>query len=522
MIRTLIYGMVYLGSALMVYNICGFFRFTRLVRKQKTWSGDNRVLYVPLFLLTAFLLGYLAVGLFGEPDLIVAGILFGGSIFVFVMYRMLSDIVSQVFKNEEISARLLAAEETSRAKSDFLASISHEMRTPMNVILGLDTLALKKTELPPDTREQLEKIGHAARHLSSLIENILTFQQAENGETTLRSERFSLKEALEQICAQVSAQCEEKGLTFQTVFSKCAKRDYLGDAVELKRALLCILDNAVKYTDAPGTVHICVKCEQEEDDYTRVSFIISDTGVGIDEAFLPKIFQPLTQEDQSFTNRFGGSGMGLTVANSIVTRMGGSIQVVSHKGKGSIFTVSVPLLSVGGGACANCEGCKPDGSEACAMCGGCRHSVSVKKPAASVTLAGRRILIVEDVDENAEIVADLLELEDAESERAENGLVAVDMVRNAEAWHYDAILMDLRMPVMDGLESARQIRALAREDVKEIPIIALTANAFESDVEAALAAGMNAHLAKPADADLLYGALKYWISKTQKGDAVRD
>jgi len=514
-IRTLVYGLVYLGSALMVYNIYGFLRFTRSVRKQKSWSGDDRILYVPLLLLVVFLLGYLAVGLFGKPDLIVAGILFGGSIFVFVMYRMLSSVVDRIFRNGEMEARLLAAEETNRAKTDFLASISHEMRTPMNVILGMDTLALKRADLPQDTREQLEKIGHSARHLSSLIDNILTFQEAESGEITIRSERFSLKETLEQICAQTSAQCESKGLDFQTAFSKCANRDYLGDAVALKRALLCILDNAVKYTDAPGSVHICVKCELEEDAFTRVSFIISDTGVGIDEDFLPKIFQPLTQENQSFTNRYGGSGMGLSVANSIVAQMGGDIQVVSHKGRGSIFTVSVPLLSVGGDACANCEGCKPDGSEACAMCGGCRHNVSVPKPVSQVSLAGRRILIVEDVDENAEIVADLLELEDAESERAENGLAAVNMVRDAEEWHYDAILMDLRMPVMDGLESTRQIRALAREDVKTIPIIALTANAFESDVEAALAAGMNAHLAKPADSDCLYETLKYWIGKTK-------
>lgn len=516
MIRTLVYGMVYLGSALMVYNIYGFHKFVRSVRKQKTWSGDNRILYIPLFLLVAFLLGYLAVGLFGDPDLIVAGILFGGSIFVFVMVRMLSDIVAQVFKNEEMGARLLAAEETSRAKSDFLASISHEMRTPMNVILGLDTLALKKAELPLDTREQLEKIGHSARHLSALIENILTLQQAESGEIALGSERFSLKEVLEQICALTSAQCEEKGLEFHTVFSKCAKRDYLGDAVELKRALVCVMDNAVKFTDAPGTVRICVKCDLEEDKYTKVSFIISDTGIGIDEPFLPKIFQPLSQEDQSFTNRFGGSGMGLSVANSIVTRMGGDIQVVSHKGKGSIFTVSVPLLSDGGDACAYCEGCQPDGSEACLVCGGCRHVRLTKPEPAPVSLAGKRILIVEDVDENAEIVSDLLELEDAESERAENGLIAVNRMRDVEAWYYDAILMDLRMPVMDGLESARQIRALEREDAKDIPIIALTANAFESDVEAALAAGMNAHLAKPADSDLLYETLKDWIGRTER------
>ena len=509
----------------MVYNIYGFIRFARTVRKQKTWDGNDHVLFIPVVLLILFLLGYLIVGFLGDPDLIIAGILFGGSVFVFVMYRMLVSVMRRVLAYEETEAKLLAAEETNRAKTSFLASISHEMRTPMNVILGMGTLALKNQELPATVREQLEKAHHSARRLSGLIDNILEIQQDENGENTLRADRFSLKEVLEQICAQVSYLCDQKGLDFQFSFSKCSNRDYSGDAAELQRALLCILDNAVKFTDAPGIVRFCVMYEKEQDAYTRIRFVVSDTGIGIDETFLPKIFQPLTQEDQSFTNRFGGSGMGLTVADSLVKRMGGTIGVESRKGEGSTFTVVLPLLSVGGDACASCEGCQPDQSDMCANCEGCRHVMSTKPEAAPVSLTGRRILIVEDVAENAEIVADLLELEGAESEHAENGQIAVDMVSRSAEHYYDAILMDLRMPVMDGLEAARRIRSLEREDARTTPIIALTANAYESDIQASLTAGMNAHMAKPAEAEKLYEVLKHWIGATQlmpEGDGHND
>lgn len=521
MVRWAVYAMVYLGSALMIYNIYGFVRFARYIRGIKTWGRNNRVLYVPIVLLVCFLLGYLAVGFFGKPDLVIAGILLGGSVFVFVMYKMLGSIVQKVIEAEHLEAELMAAEESNRAKSSFLASISHEMRTPMNVIMGMNALALRNAELPGETREQLEKLGHSARHLSGLIDNILTMQQAGTGGLTMREESFSLLEAVEQLSAEASAACERKGLRYEMSFAKCAARNYIGDAAELKRAVNCILDNAVKYTDAPGSVKFCVKCTKDKNRDTHVLFIVSDTGIGIDEAFLPRIFEPLTQEDGSFTNRFGGSGMGLTVANSIITHMGGAIEVESQKGVGSTFTITVPIAPVPNEACATCAGCSSEQGEDCATCRICKLGQAAAVPSTAVEaapiLAGRRVLIVEDIAENAEILADLLELEDVESERAENGQVAVDMVKRSPAFHYDAVLMDLRMPIMDGLEAARRIRALDRSDARRLPIIAVTANAFESDIQNALAAGMNAHLAKPVDADKLYAALGRWMENREEG-----
>ncbi len=496
MYRLLVYGMIYLGSALMAYNIYGFITFIRSVRKRRSWSGKDRALFIPVFLLIVFLLGYLTVAFFGKPDLVVASILFGGSIFVFVMYRMLSSIMGRVLENEEIEARLLAAEETNRAKNEFLASISHEMRTPINVIQGLNTLALNNPDLPNETRGQLMKIDDSARQLAALINNILDLQQTESGELTVSQESFSLKELLVQIDSITAAACKEKGLRYIPSFAACTAQDYTGDAIQLKRALLCILENAVKYTDAPGTVSFTVNYSEGDEGNTEIHFVVQDTGVGIDEAFLPRIFDSLTQEDASFTNRFGGSGIGLAVAKRIIDQMGGTIKADSTKGAGSTFTITVPLMP-------QSEARSEKETDPC----GDSHADGEE-----TKLEGRRILVAEDMPINAEIVANLLELEGAESELAENGLAAVNMVQQSDEYYYDAILMDLRMPIMDGLEATRQIRSLERKDARTIPIIALTANAFESDVQASLAAGMNAHLAKPTDAGKLYDTLKYWIA----------
>ncbi|MBR1709427.1 MAG: response regulator [Clostridia bacterium] len=509
MVRGIVYTMVYAGSALMVYNIYGFARLARYIRKMKTWRRGNRVLYLPILLLVCFLLGYLLVGLFGNPNLLVAGILFGGSIFVFVMYNLLNTVIQHIVEGEHLEAQLLAAEESNRVKSSFLASISHEMRTPMNVILGMDTLALKNPDIPGETREQLEKIGHSARHLSELINGILDLQQMESGTLKIETENFSLGEALEQINVLISAACRDKGLEYKTDFSPCASRKYNGDVVHLKQAVMCLLDNAVKFTDPPGTVRFTVSCDRENGVCSRLRFIVADDGIGIEEAFLPKVLEPFAQEDDSFTNRFGGSGMGLALANNIVTHMGGYIEVASKKGEGSTFTIILPINATG---CMEQQ--KPENGARCCCCG--KDCKSECCEMGSAELEGRRVLIAEDIAENAEIVMDLLELEGVESEWAENGQLAVDRIKGSLEGYYDAILMDLRMPVMDGLEAARQIRALDREDVKRMPILALTANAAESDKKNTLEAGMNEHLVKPVDADQLYAALRHWIFEAEK------
>ena len=203
----LIDGMIYLGSLLMVYNICGFVRYERKLRKRQDWRKQNYILYIPIFLLIFFLLGYLGVGFFGNPDLLVAGILFGGSIFVFIICRLVDDITERIIKSEHHEAELLVAEESTMARNNFMATISHEMRTPMNVILGLASLAQKTPELPGKTRGNLEKIGVSARHLLGLINDILDMSRIESGRMVLKEEEFLFSEFLEQINIIIGGQC---------------------------------------------------------------------------------------------------------------------------------------------------------------------------------------------------------------------------------------------------------------------------------------------------------------------------
>lgn len=492
----LIYGMVYLGSLLMVRNIYGFVQFARYIKERKNWGKEIRILYIPIFLLVMFLLGYLGIGIFGKPDLLVACILFGGSVFVFIMYYLLSRITRRIIKAERLQAELYAAEESAKAKSSFLASISHEMRTPMNVILGLKTLALSHPDLPADIRDQLERIGQSGKHLLELINNTLDIQQIEAGELVVKREEFSLRDVIDQVSAIAATVCEKKGLTYSVTVKEEAAGWYWGDAMLLKQALLNVMDNAVKYTDAPGRVDFLVDRASEDGKKRVLRFSVRDDGIGMSPEFLPKAFDLFSREDPSFTTRYGGSGMGLTVARQKIQLLGGEIKAESQKNVGSLFTVTVPF------------------------------QVSDKKEEETeedgVPLEGRRILIVEDVPDNAEICADLLEMEGADSEHAENGQIALDMFRQSDIGYYDAILMDLRMPIMDGLDAARGIRALDRADAKTVPIIAVTANAFESDVQNSLDAGMNAHLVKPIDVDLFYSTLRRWIKAARSQDGGTD
>ena len=481
--------MIYLGSALMLYNIYGFVRFARSVSSEESWEKGKVILYIPIVLLVSFLLGYIAVAAFGKPDLIMSGILFGGSVFVFVMYRMLFSIAKKMAEQKQLEAKLMATEESNRAKTEFLSGISHEMRTPMNIILGLDTLALNNTSLSDETREYLEKIGLSANHLLEIINNILDMNSIETGEFLAKCEEFSLGDTVWQINSIIESRCAEKGLTYNCNMESEAEGRYSGDVFRIKQILIHLLDNAIKFTDAPGRVELNIERIVADSGALSLKFTVKDTGIGINADFLPKIFDVFAREDASTTSRYSGSGLGLAVTKNIIDALGGSISVESEKGKGTAFTAVLPAVWV-------------------------EKTADTKKD--EISISGKRVLIAEDIPENAEIVADLLELEEVESEHAENGRIAVDMFKAAEPGYYDAILMDLRMPEMDGLTATRIIRGLDRADAKRIPIIALSANAFESDIKESLGAGMDAHLAKPADAELLYSTLKKTISSASE------
>ena len=476
--------MVYLGVLLMIYNIYEFVRFDRYIRQMKTWDSTSGTLTLPIALLICFLLGYIAVALYGKPDIIIASILFGGSIFVYTMYRQLSGVVQKVVEREHLEAELLAAEESNRTKNRFLASMSHEMRTPMNVIIGMDEIALQDDSLKPQTRERLRKIDVSAHHLLDIINAVLNMNYLESSDMQLTTEPFSLRGVLELVNTLSRSQCEEKRINYVVEVDPAADIICVGDSLRVRQVLVNVIDNAIKFTPAEGKIRFStelVSCDGAEN---LLRFTVSDNGIGIDESYIPRMFEPFSQEDASTTNRYGGSGLGLAITKKLVDLMGGSIAVESKKGEGSTFVITLKL-----GVCAEEAPPAEDADRA-------------------VSLAGRHILIAEDMDLNAEMVADLLEMEDMTSERAENGQAAVDMFSQSPEGRFDAVLMDLRMPVMDGLNAARGIRALDRGDAGTVPIIALTANTSGEDVRQSLEAGMNAHMSKPVDADKLYETLR--------------
>ena len=517
---------------------------------------------------------------------------------------------------------LAASEQASRAKTSFLSSMSHEIRTPMNAIIGLDRIARKDPGLSPQVREYLEKIDGSAQHLLGLINGVLDVSRIESGRMTLSGEEFSFSEMLEQVNTIIGAQCQEKGLQYDCVMLNQTGEYFVGDEMKLKQVLINILGNAVKFTDAPGQVTFTIEQTAVFENQATLRFVVKDTGIGIDREYLPRIFDAFTQEDGAATNRYGGTGLGLTITKNIVELMNGTISVESTKGAGSTFTVQITLQRSGKKeppvvelnpaayrvliidddpvACEHARlvmdevGITADfclnGEDAVRQIGlrrakqepynlilvdwkmpgmdGLTLTREIRKlyhgdaavviltaynwediadealaagvdsflskplfPATVVQqfakvmqsrlagqgevhraeLKGRHILMAEDMFINAEILQELLSMEEMESEHAENGQLAVEMFAASELGHFDAVLMDIRMPVMDGLDAARAIRALDRPDAKTVPIIALTANAFDEDVQRSLQAGMNAHLTKPVEPERLFDTLERLI-----------
>ena len=402
--------------------------------------------------------------------------------------EMVQELAEQ---RESLSIALEDANQANKAKTAFLSNMSHEIRTPMNAIIGLDRIALNDPDISETTREYLEKIGMSAQHLLSIINEILDMSRIESGRMTLNNEEFSFAKLLTQINTIISGQCRDKGLAYDCSVKGEIGDYYIGDDMKLRQVMINILGNAVKFTPSGGTVTFVVESAARFNGKTTLRFIISDTGIGMSQEFLPKLFDAFSQEDSSKTNRFGSTGLGMAITRNIVELMNGTISVESEKDKGTTFTVTVTLIDC-------------DSKNA-------REEDNVLHPdefRAAADLKGRRVLLAEDVAVNAEIMIMLLSMREIEADLAENGRIAVEKFAEHEEGYYDAILMDMRMPEMDGLEATRRIRAMNRLDAKNIPIIALTANAFNEDVQNSMQAGLNAHLSKPVEPDILFETLE--------------
>lgn len=388
-------------------------------------------------------------------------------------------------QSQALSDALNDAEIANKAKTAFLSSMSHEIRTPMNAIIGIDKLALSNPDISDTTREQLEKIGTSAEHLLGIINDILDMSRIEAGRMTIRSEVFSLPTLIEQVDIMIGGQCRDKGIDWHWEMLSEADNYYVGDDVKLKQVIINILGNSVKFTPQGGKISFTIERINRYDSKSTFRFIMTDNGIGMDEDYLPKLFEPFSQEDSSTKTKYGSTGLGMPITKSIVELMNGEIKVDSKKGVGTTFTVTITLA---------------DSSEQAA-------EESKEDVIDRVSLSGRRILLAEDMEINAEIMKEILGSEDMLVEHAEDGRQALEMFSASDENYFDAILMDMRMPNMDGLEATKAIRGLDREDAKTIPIIALTANAFNEDVERSLQAGLDAHLSKPVDADMLFDTL---------------
>ncbi|MBR4748354.1 MAG: response regulator [Abditibacteriota bacterium] len=529
-----------------------------------------------------------------------------------------------LLQQQALQTALDTAEEASKAKTTFLSSMSHEIRTPMNAIIGLDSLALRNKDLPEETRDYLTKIGSSAKHLLGLINDILDMSRIESGRLTLRSEEFSFRDTLEQINTMVMSQCSDKGLEYTCQMLGGVSDYYIGDNMKLKQVLINILSNAVKFTDAPGSIRFTVERRETNQNHSVLVFTIKDTGAGMDQDFVDhELFKPFTQAEAGKNSKYGSTGLGMAITQTIVTLMNGEIHVDSKKGVGTTFTVTITLKNAdsnhvvsgyldladmrvlivddeevsaeharmvleevsikadvsynGPDALRMVEVAhtkqqpynlvlldwkmpEMDGLQVAeqirsrydsettviiltsynweeiydqALHVGVdsflakplfasniisefetiarKNNMQLRRERPKAELKGRHILLAEDILINAEIMTELLEIREVQVDHAENGEEALALFENHPSGYYSAILMDIQMPRMDGLEAARAIRASLHEDARSIPIIALTANAFDEDVQKSLQAGMNAHLSKPVEPETLFETLETLI-----------
>ena len=377
--------------------------------------------------------------------------------------------------NKELNRLRMVAESANAAKSTFLNNMSHDIRTPMNAIIGFTNIALKQNP-KPEVKACLDKISDSSEHLLALINDVLDISRIESGKVQYTPAPVDIAEVSESVLTIMYGYLSNRDITFQTELEEPNTRYVLTDAVRVREVLVNILGNAVKFTNDGGTVTYAVSYHPGEDDrHVNVRYRISDTGIGISEDFVDHIFDEFSQEDLGARTQYKGTGLGMAITKQYVDLMGGTISVESKKGVGSTFTVELPMEIT-----EACEVKKTD------------HAVG------KADLTGLKVLLAEDNDLNAEIAIVQLEELGMKITRAADGEETVRFFRENLQGTFDLILMDVMMPKMNGYEATKAIRSMRnRPDAVTIPIIAMTANAFAEDVQASLDAGMNGHLSKP-------------------------
>ena len=388
-------------------------------------------------------------------------------------------------KDEKYKAELLIAakkaEAANEAKTEFLQRMSHDIRTPINGICGFVNMA---DHYADDIKKQTEyrtKVKEASNLLLELVNDVLDMSKLESGEIVLEEIPFNLSSIFKEVFVVIEQMASEQNIQIEWEKKEITHQDFIGSPGYVKRVMMNILSNAVKYNKENGHIYIsCMEIPSEQPEMTTMEFVCRDTGIGMTEEFQKCVFEPFAQEHTGSRTKFAGTGLGMSIAKNLIEKMGGSISFESEEGAGTTFVIQVPFII------------DPDADKR-----------EEQRDISEKSIKGLHILLAEDNELNMEIAEFVLQNGDADVTKAWNGQEAVELFRKSDSGEFDAILMDIMMPVMNGYEAAKKIRSLDREDAKTIPIIAMTANAFMEDRLKAKEAGMNEHIVKPIDVELL-------------------
>lgn len=415
-----------------------------------------------------------------QKTLIFSGLLLALMLLIVAVFYAIKMHENTLHTNE-LQQALNEADRANKAKGRFLMDMSHDIRTPLNAIIGMTAVARQNVNNPDKMQDCLRKIEISGLQLISMVSDVLDMSQIEQGTLVLRQEPCNLDKLFAETLELMQPKAQEAGLQLEAEPLQLANPQGVGDALRIRQVLLNIIDNAVKYTPAGGRVHLTLtQPEPPQDDQVIYHFCCQDTGIGMDEDFQQRMFMPFERARNTTDSKIAGTGVGLPISKSLLEAMGGHIEVDSQPGCGTTIQLAFPLLLAQDEAA----------------------------PADMLTYADKRVLLVEDNELNMEIMEELLGLFEVQIAKAEDGQQAVDLVQAKPSGYFDLVLMDIQMPVLDGYQATQQIRALPHADAQTLPIYAVSANALAEDVQNSLASGMNGHIAKPVDLDELEKVLR--------------
>ena len=405
-------------------------------------------------------------------------------------FMVFSQMMNGIYNNMLAVRQALAAE---KAKGQFLTNISHEMRTPLNAIIGMVQIS-EKSGAVKDYEKAVKQIAVSSKHLLGLVDNLLDLARIDENKLQLVAEPFDLQELIDAVLTSIKPISAAKKQQLNVSFHKIRQFSFIGDRLRLSQVLLNLLSNAVKFTPEEKPIFMDITEKSRDAQKVLLNFSVKDSGIGVSFEFQKRIFFPFERSDESLSMKAVGTGLGLVISQRIVELMGGRIELESAPQQGARFYFDVWLLP---------DKQKDDNAEQKLSSSGIKDE--------KVDFSGKRILIVDDLEINNEIILNMLEDSNATLETALNGRQALEMISNSPEGHYDLILMDVLMPIMDGHLATAEIRKLDRHDVKDLPIIAMTANAFKEDIMKCLEAGMDAHIAKPVDYKILLSKIKMFF-----------